>query len=109
MLNVLDTQKHYILCILQARIDGIHVVVVVPEGDSNSLTFQGIASRPVDYNIFAVPSFAQLENVKDAVVSAMCNGKARFFEISSYLYSILSLVAVNNHDFIELFVVIEYT
>ena len=60
---------------ISARLEGIHMLIAAPQGMGESLEFIGIASRPVEANIFATETFAQLTSITEPLLNAMCDGK----------------------------------
>ena len=43
--------------------------------DLNQLELRGIASRPINKNLFVVPSYRDLPNFVDVIPQAMCDGE----------------------------------
>ncbi len=64
---------------IRARAENIHILIAAPEGMGGSLEFIGIASRPVEANIFPTETYSELFSVTDRLLGAMCNGNFRFF------------------------------
>lgn len=62
----------------QARADGIHIYAI-GIGLSETTELDGIASKPVDENRFAVQDFSELRELRHKVFSALCAGKLRLF------------------------------
>ena len=60
---------------LQAKIDGIQLMIVVAEADPENLMYKAIASDPDDANIFAVPRFSGLAGLVSEVSDALCDGR----------------------------------
>ncbi|XP_025106489.1 collagen alpha-3(VI) chain-like isoform X11 [Pomacea canaliculata] len=57
----------------QARDEGIHIYAI-GIGLTDTTELDGIASRPVDDNRFAVQEFSELRTLRDRVFSAFCPG-----------------------------------
>ncbi len=55
------------------------VVAIGGEDDTNYNELSGIATRPVDSNIYRVEKISQLQTLQLPVVLSFCNGKS-FFE-----------------------------
>ena len=60
---------------ISARLEGIHMLIAAPEGVADSLEFIGIASRPVEANIFATETFSEISTITESLLNAMCDGK----------------------------------
>ena len=71
---------------IDARVKGIHIIVVAVGEDRNMLELQGIASEPVSSNLFAVGRYWELPGLKDGIIQVTCNGGYRHLEIVK-LYS----------------------
>ena len=59
----------------QARLAGSHVIVAAVEGSMLSQELRGLASEPVDLNLFNAERFSTLQSIVESVVEASCNGK----------------------------------
>ena len=62
----------------QARNDGIHIYAI-GIGLTDMTEIDGIASKPVEENRFAVQEFSELQSLRDYVFSAICPSKSIFF------------------------------
>ena len=51
------------------------MLIAAPEGVAESLEFIGIASRPVEANIFATETFSEISSITVPILNAMCDGK----------------------------------
>lgn len=60
---------------IEARVNGIHLIVVGAEMKMKSLEVKGIASDPDEENIFVVEKFSDLSDVAAQVVAATCDGR----------------------------------
>ena len=61
----------------QARADGIHIYAI-GIGLTDTTELDGIASKPVDENRFAVQEFEELRGLRDKVFAALCPSKYEF-------------------------------
>lgn len=62
----------------QAHADGIHIYAI-GIGLSETRELDGIASKPVEENRFAVQDFTELRDLRQKVFSALCVGKSELF------------------------------
>ena len=60
---------------ISARQSGIHIILVSPEGDVDSLVFRNVVSYPPSANFFVVESFSDLPSTVSQTIDAMCDGK----------------------------------
>ena len=58
----------------QARNDGIHIYVI-GIGLTDTTEIDGIASRPIEENRFAIQEFSELRSLRDQVFAAFCPSK----------------------------------
>lgn len=58
--------------------DNIHLMVVSVGDQINNLELKGIASEPVDKNLFKVERFQDLPNLVQQLANAMCDGMCTF-------------------------------
>ena len=70
---------HNIFTSLQARIAGIHIIVVSVETNRNNFELKGMASDPDSFNLFSVERYGDLPSIVNNIVSATCNGRDMFF------------------------------
>ena len=72
---------------INAKIDGIHIVLVtIGSGlnrGRNYLNLHGVASEPFSNNIFNVEDFNELNRVVGPVAGALCNSE--YWRISIYI------------------------
>ena len=59
----------------QAHIQGIQTIVLAVGEDLNMMELNGMASRPVDQNLFVVESFEDIPDIIGDVVNAHYNCK----------------------------------
>ena len=55
----------------QARAEGIHIYAI-GIGLTDTTELEGIASKPVDENLFSVKEFSELRNLRSKVFTALC-------------------------------------
>ena len=56
------------------------MLIAAPEGVAESLEFIGIASSPVEANIFATETFSEISTITGPLLNAMCDGKIKISE-----------------------------
>ena len=71
---------------IKARMDGVHLILVSPEGTSDNLEFKGIASDPDEANLHTVKHFSQLPDIQTNIIGAMCNCKTAVSRITMLAY-----------------------
>ena len=69
---------------IAARLEGVHMLIAAPEGMGESLEFTGVASRPVEANIFATETFSEINSMAEPLVKAMCDGKRINFNVNNF-------------------------
>lgn len=60
---------------LQARVDGIHIIVVSVGLQINTLELKAMANDPVNENLYKVEKFSDLQTIISKMSSAVCNGE----------------------------------
>jgi Mg-chelatase subunit ChlD len=75
----------------QARSDGIHIYAI-GIGLSETTELDGIASKPVDENRFAVQDFSELRDLRQKVFSALCVGKCGVFFSKALFQASLNII-----------------
>ena len=68
----------------QARADGIHIYAI-GIGLTDTTELDGIASKPVEDNRFAVQEFSELRALRDQVFAAFCPSKFGFIIFLNFL------------------------
>ena len=58
----------------QARAEGIHIYAI-GIGLTDTTELEGIASKPIDENLFSVKEFSELRNLRSKVFSALCGSR----------------------------------
>ena len=60
---------------------------------AESLEFIGIASSPVEANIFATETFSEISTITEPLLKAMCDGKIKVIENFKFkmVYNITNL------------------
>ena len=69
----------------QARNDGIHIYVI-GIGLTDTTEIDGIASRPIEENRFAIQEFSELRSLRDQVFAAFCPSKIINIIGDNYFY-----------------------
>ena len=69
------------------------MLIGAPEGVAESLEFIGIASSPVEANIFATETFSEISTITEPLLKAMCDGKIKVIENFKFkmVYNITNL------------------
>lgn len=59
---------------IEARVNGVHIIVIAIGTDVNRIELEGMASEPKNANIFTLNSINSLMSIKDQIVNSICNG-----------------------------------
>ena len=70
-------QQYTIPFAIDARIKGVHIIVLSIGDMLNMLELHGMASLPSSANLHQARSWRQLSGLKNALVSNTCDGKTR--------------------------------
>lgn len=68
----------------QARADGIHIYAI-GIGLLDTKELDGIASKPIEENRFAVQEFTELRDLRHKVFSSLCVGRFDFYSVENIL------------------------
>ena len=68
---------------IQARLQGVHLMVVLAEADPDDLMFKGIASDPDEHSVFGAPTFGDLLHIVEDVRNSLCDGESEQLDGSS--------------------------
>ena len=70
---------------IDTRIAGTHIISIGVGNDIDHFELRGIASDPVEYNVFTVKFFNELPDLQLPLIGATCDGESRTLPLSPVL------------------------